>query len=204
MPPEMSSFATDHYLKRYEKALEHLSKCAPQKTFEDVLVYVQQHSLYREAIKLFKDQREKYDVHLSLYKAYPRLSSDFMPVIFLKITMLLMPDSVKSSVAFLLTILAYDLVGDKKNAIEAYTKANLWRECLNAAYSIPMPPNEIVDLANKLAQALIDQRQFAEAARLYIDYGNDDVAVEKAVQALAKGYQFTEAIRVVCPKTGQC
>ena len=73
----------------------------------------------------------------------------------------------------------------------------MWKECLNVAYSIPLPREEIEKLAFLLAEALVERRNFRDAARLYLDYGNDEVAMEKAVNALTKGYQFTEAIRVV-------
>jgi hypothetical protein len=53
-------------------------------------------------------------------------------------------------------------------------------------------------LANQLAEALVERRQYTDAARVYIDYGKEETAIEKAVQALASGYQFTEAIRIVC------
>jgi hypothetical protein len=52
-------------------------------------------------------------------------------------------------------------------------------------------------LAHKLAEALFERRQFKSAARLYLDYGRDEASIEKAVIALAKGYEFMEAIRVV-------
>ena len=65
------------------------------------------------------------------------------------------------------------------------------------AYSIPLLPDEIERLAFKLADSLVEHRHFRDAARLYLDYGKDEEVMEKAVNALAKGYQFTEAIRVV-------
>lgn len=73
----------------------------------------------------------------------------------------------------------------------------MWKECLNVAYSVPLSQDEIELLAYQLADALFEGRQFKSAARLYLDYGRDEVSVEKAVTALAKGYEFTEAIRVV-------
>jgi hypothetical protein len=60
-----------------------------------------------------------------------------------------------------------------------------------------MPAKDIAELATQLAESLVEQRQFVDAARLYIDYGIDDTAIEKGVNALAKGFHFTEAIRVV-------
>jgi len=62
MDVEMSRFTIDDFLKRYVKALEHLSRCAPSKTFEDVVLYVKKHGLYRDAMALYKEKREQYDV----------------------------------------------------------------------------------------------------------------------------------------------
>jgi hypothetical protein len=61
MDTELSRFTIDDYLKRYTIALEYLSQCAP-KTFDDVLEYVKKHSLHKEAMRLYKDQRDQYDV----------------------------------------------------------------------------------------------------------------------------------------------
>jgi hypothetical protein len=60
-----------------------------------------------------------------------------------------------------------------------------------------MDSSEIAELAIRLAQSLVERRQFTEAARLYVDYGRDDAAIKNAVKALAKGYQFTECMRIV-------
>ena len=62
MDTELSCFTIDDYLKRYTKALEYLSQCAPKKTFDDVLAYVKKHQLHKEAMRLYKDQRNQYDV----------------------------------------------------------------------------------------------------------------------------------------------
>ena len=62
MPTVLSRFTIDDYLKRYDKALVQLSQCLPEKTFDDVLTYIKKHNLYRAALVLYKDQRERYDV----------------------------------------------------------------------------------------------------------------------------------------------
>ena len=94
--------------------------------------------------------------------------------------------------------IAYELVGQKEKAIESYAKAGLWRECLNVAYSIPMTGLEIEQLATQLAEDLLERRQFMDGARIYIDYIDNSRSIEQAVTVLMKGYQFSEAIRVVC------
>lgn len=52
----------DDYLKRYSTALGHLSECTVEKTFEDVLAYVKKHDLYQDGMRLYKDQRDQYNV----------------------------------------------------------------------------------------------------------------------------------------------
>ena len=79
----------------------------------------------------------------------------------------------------------------------AYRDAGMWKESLNMAYSQPLPKYAVDKLAAQLAQNCLERRQFVEAARLFIDYATGDDALESAVSALAKAYQFTEAIRVV-------
>jgi elongator complex protein 1 len=91
------------------------------------------------------------------------------------------------------------LVAEKEKAIAMYMKAGLWKECLNIAYTIPKTEDEITKMATELAESLVEHRHFADAARLYIDYAKDDETIAKAVSALAKAYQFTEAIRIVRP-----
>lgn len=78
----------------------------------------------------------------------------------------------------------------------------MWREALNMAYSIPLYQPDIAKLAVQLAESLMERRQFVDAARLYIDHGTDGAALQSAVDALSKGYHFTEAIRIVNAKYG--
>jgi hypothetical protein len=92
---------------------------------------------------------------------------------------------------------AYELVGQKQAAVTSYEKAGLWRQCINVAHKIPLPGEEIRDLAMRLGDWLVEHRQFIDGARVFTDYGGDNVTIEKAVEALAKGFMFTEAIRIV-------
>lgn len=62
METKLCHFTIDDYLKRYNNALINLSQSGPDKTFEDVLAYVTKHNLHQDAMRIYKDQREKYDV----------------------------------------------------------------------------------------------------------------------------------------------
>jgi elongator complex protein 1 len=64
METSLCHFTIDDHLKRYSMALAHLSQCASSKTFDDVLVYVTKHDLYQDAMRIYKDDRDKYDVRI--------------------------------------------------------------------------------------------------------------------------------------------
>src|SRR5271167_4388462 len=53
-----------------------------------------------------------------------------------------------------------------RNAMQLYTKSLLWRECLNVEYSMSMSHGEITCLATRLADSLLERREFVDAARL--------------------------------------
>jgi elongator complex protein 1 len=98
--------------------------------------------------------------------------------------------------------MAYELVAEKEKSLDCYTKAALWREAMNVAYSIPLSGEDLTQLAYRLADSLVTRGEYTDAARLYTDYGTDHSAIEKAVKALAKASQFSEAIRLVNEKVG--
>jgi len=79
----------------------------------------------------------------------------------------------------------------------SYTKAGMWKESLNMAYSLSLSELAMGSLAAQLAQTCLERRQFTDAARLFMDYATGEDKLDNAVNALVKAYQFTEAIRVV-------
>ena len=79
----------------------------------------------------------------------------------------------------------------------SYTKAGMWKESLNMAYSLSLSELAMGSLAAQLAQTCLERRQFTDAARLFMDYVTGEDKLDNAVNALVKAYQFTEAIRVV-------
>jgi elongator complex protein 1 len=70
MDTDLGHFMIDDYLKRYERALLHLSMCAPHKSFDEVLNYIKKHELYREGMKLYNSLRDHYDAILRIYADY--------------------------------------------------------------------------------------------------------------------------------------
>jgi elongator complex protein 1 len=70
----------------------------------------------------------------------------------------------------------------------------MWQEALSCAYLIPLPESELKELAQSLADTLVETRQFFEAATIYSDHLQD---FETAARTLCKGYYFPSAIRLV-------
>ncbi|RMY09186.1 hypothetical protein D0868_04380 [Hortaea werneckii] len=90
--------------------------------------------------------------------------------------------------------IAYEFVRDYASAYEVYRAASLWQECLGAAELIPLPEEEMTTLAGDLAAALEEAKNFPAAATVHLEYLHD---LETAATLLCKGYQFSEATRLV-------
>jgi len=61
METNYQRFTIDKYLKRYEKAIGHLSKCGPE-YFPECLNLVKDKNLYKEALKLYPSDSQQYKV----------------------------------------------------------------------------------------------------------------------------------------------
>jgi elongator complex protein 1 len=71
METNLCHYTIDDQLKRYNMALAHLSKCTSSKTFDDVLTYITKHDLYQDAMRTYKDERDKYDVRIVVCALIP-------------------------------------------------------------------------------------------------------------------------------------
>jgi elongator complex protein 1 len=81
-----------------------------------------------------------------------------------------------------------------KEAMSAYRAAGLWRETLFCATKASIPTAQIKELAIALAESLYEAKEYANAASIYLDYGQD---AEAAARAFCKGYLFADAMRIV-------
>jgi elongator complex protein 1 len=81
-----------------------------------------------------------------------------------------------------------------KEAMDAYRAAGLWRETLLCAAQASVPATQMKELAIALAEGLYEAKDYANAANIYLDYGQD---VETAARAFCKGYLFADAMLIV-------
>jgi elongator complex protein 1 len=161
-------FTIDDDLGRKKKALGHLRDLDD---FEALKNYTVKHELYSDAIDFYKYDRSRLE-------ELTRLNADFL----------------NSYNRYREAGLAYEFLNDLSSAIPAYVAANMWREALSCANLLSLPEEEVASLARDLADALIESKDFRNAATIYLDYIGD---LETAAQLFCKAYMFSESSRII-------
>ncbi|XP_068429727.1 elongator complex protein 1 [Clinocottus analis] len=163
-------YTIDKHLKRYRKALHHLSKCG-EEHFHETLQLVKEQKLHSEALRLYAADSAQ---HKALSCAYAEH---------------LMEQQQAEQAGLLLW-----RCGEPVGALQAFASSSSWRNAICAAQQIPLPPDQLALLARDLAEKLTEQRRFAEAALLLDQYAKD---CEEAILALITGSVWEEALRLI-------
>ncbi|QDS76491.1 hypothetical protein FKW77_005248 [Venturia effusa] len=161
-------FTIDNDLARYEKALQHLHDLD---AFEELEKYCGRHELYAQAIELYKYRADKLNALMRLYASF-----------------------LESRNRYKEAGIAFEYLSDHVSALPCYRQAGLWQEALSSASLIPIPSTELQDLAESLAEGLVESKKFTAAATIYTDYLHN---IEEAGKNLCKAYQFSEAARLI-------
>ncbi|KAG5513707.1 hypothetical protein PMAC_000745 [Pneumocystis sp. 'macacae'] len=159
-------FIIDDYLKKYEKALAHLIKLGND-VFDEVCNYVVLHSLYREAMKAFKNDPVRYNKILELYAAYHEKNNHFKE-----------------------SALAYEILNNYEYAIIMYKKAGLWRKALTLAMKFKISNDDMNKLAESLSSIMQDKRKFCDAADIEIYYLKN---LKEGLRLLCKNFDYNKA-----------
>lgn len=160
-------FTIDNDLKRYSKAIEHLHALGD---FEEVKSYMRKHDLYTITMKLYRYDDFRLTELTRLYADYLSTRNQWKEA-----------------------GVAYEYVSDHTSAYEVFRTANLWRECLSNAMLADISRSKLQSLAEDIANALEESKDFKSAAIIHLDYLHD---LERAAKLLCKGYDFAEAIRL--------
>ncbi|OLL22908.1 Elongator complex protein 1 [Neolecta irregularis DAH-3] len=175
MDSERRQYTINDHLKRYSKALDNLLRMDTPTTFEEAKIYTNVHTLYLHALKSLKHDKPKHASMLELYATYLHSQKNYHEA-----------------------GLAYESISRDSKALESYSLAGSWRECLSIASRIPLsPPNSIQTLSRQLSAMMIEKRQYAAAATIRLEYLDD---LEGAVEAWCKGNEYAEACRAVTAK----
>lgn len=167
-------FSVDSYLKRYEKALEHLAEIG-EPAYSELEDFVVEHELYKKVLSIYKYDTARQDVILNLYASY-----------------------LQGKMQYAEAGLIYEHLGDYGNALDLYELSGNWQQALSIA-SKAYAEEENVDekvseLATLLAESTLEARKYRESATIYLEYLKN---VQEATRILCKGFLFNDAMRVV-------
>ncbi|CAO3599964.1 unnamed protein product [Absidia cylindrospora] len=162
-------FKIDDHLKRHEKALRNLS-LAGDNRFDELIVYMQTHSLYLVALEEYTNKPQQKKTILDAY-------GDYLDGI-----------SAHEEAGIVFT-----MANSLDKALQSYRLAGSWREAFSLAKQMAFSIDEIQALAYQIIGYLKEKRRFQEAATVAIDYIKD---IEEAVDCLLKGSLWQEASRL--------
>ncbi|CAJ0941115.1 unnamed protein product, partial [Ranitomeya imitator] len=142
METNYQKYTIDKHLKRYKKALDHLSKCG-QERFIEFLNLVKDQNLYTEALKLhpvgsseFKAINDAYGDHLLARKHYEQAG------------------------------LIFARCGSLEKALDAFVTCSSWQHILSTASQLQYSEDKMANLARNVSGKLVEQRKYGNAAVL--------------------------------------
>ncbi|XP_004848211.1 elongator complex protein 1 isoform X2 [Heterocephalus glaber] len=170
METNYQRFTIDKYLKRYEKAIGHLSKCGPE-YFQECLNLIKDKNLYKEALKFYPPNSQQYKAICLAYGEH--LTQEHQPET---------------------AGLVFARCGAYEEALSAFLACASWQQALCMATQLHLTKDQLGDLSRTLAGKLVEQRKHNEAAIVLEQYAQD---YEEAVLLLLEGAAWEEALRLV-------
>ncbi|XP_069632467.1 elongator complex protein 1 isoform X3 [Haliaeetus albicilla] len=170
METNYQRYTIDRHLKRYTKALGHLSKCGPEH-FPEFLNLVKDQSQYCDALKLYPSSTQEYKDISNAYGEY------------------LIQKQLYEQAA-----LVFARAGIFAKALDAFQSSGSWQQALCMASRLGYTKDKLSSLARGMAGKLVEQRKYAEAAVLLEQYTQD---YEEAVLLLLEGALWEEALRLI-------
>lgn len=170
MESNYQRYTIDKHLKRYKKALGHLSQCGPEH-FVEFLNLVKDQNLYTEALKLYPAGSTEYK---SINDAYG--------------------DHLFSKHQYEQAGLIFARCGSLEKALDAFVACSSWQQILCIASQLQYPEEKMASLARSVASKLVEQRKHENAALLLEQYAED---YEEAILLLLEGAFWDEALRLI-------
>ncbi|OJK03766.1 hypothetical protein ASPACDRAFT_1863344 [Aspergillus aculeatus ATCC 16872] len=169
MPELRRQFEIDNYLGRTSKALQHLHAL---NAHDELRAYAIKHTLYKDAIDLYRYQAEQLREMSHLYADH-------------------LFDQSKYKEAGI----AYESLSLYTDAYKCYHLAHLWRESIYCATMVPLPAEELATHASTLAATLTEEtKDYVAAAQIHADHLRD---IPTAARLLCRASKFSEATRLL-------
>ncbi|XP_078577191.1 elongator complex protein 1-like isoform X2 [Branchiostoma floridae x Branchiostoma japonicum] len=170
MEENLQRYTIDLHLKRYHKAIQHLSKCGADR-FVDLLALVKEHKLYRSALQLYTTDSKEYRDLTVEYGEYLQKKGHVEEA-----------------------GLMFNRCEEWEKALQAYEQCCSWRQALCVSCRLHYSTQQTAQLALRMADFLRNNGRHSEAAVLLEQYVQDE---EGAIITLLEGSQWEEALRVI-------
>ncbi|KAK2813112.1 hypothetical protein FQN50_000789 [Emmonsiellopsis sp. PD_5] len=169
MPELRRQYEIDNHLGRVQKALKSLHSLH---AYDDLKLYAIKHTLYSDAMELYKYQPDLLRDMSQLYADYLYDQSNYKEA-----------------------AIIYESLSLPSHAYQSYNLAHLWRECLYTATLVPLPPPQLSELALSLATTLTEEsKDYISAAHIHAQHLHD---IPTAARLLCRGGQFGDACRLL-------
>lgn len=159
-------FLIDTHLKYYEKALDSLTQIKDVDQ-EEVNNYVVEHSLYKHALSIYRNNQSNSDIILELYAKYLHQQTEFTEA-----------------------AITYEYLGKHELALEDYILAKKWREAISTLKRYGFS-DKLTEVCERLVTALTDDHKYTFAAEIEFKYLKN---TEAALKLYCKEYNFEIAI----------
>ncbi|XP_014779296.1 putative elongator complex protein 1 [Octopus bimaculoides] len=170
MEMNYQKFTIDKYLKRFPKALGHIVNCGSDH-WNECLQFIEEHKLYKEALKLYKSTSTEYKLIASSYGD----------------ELLLQKHHEEAGVMYI-------KANKWENALQCFQKTLNIQQAMCMAHQLNYSKNQIIELCNTMAVSLKSMNRHQDAAVLYEQYVED---VEEAIVTLIEGSLWTESLRLM-------
>ncbi|CCH62948.1 hypothetical protein TBLA_0I02920 [Henningerozyma blattae CBS 6284] len=165
--PLRRRFLIDDYLKNYEKALEALVESSKDETNvnQEIQEYVDTHCLYKNALDIYRHDTSKQNV---IYRSFARHLS--------------------SKQEYSEAAMIFEMLGQYKEAMEAYIFSKRWQEALSIATD--KFPDQIISVADDLVSTLTFEHKYVDAAEIYLKFLDN---IEEAISCYCRSYNYATA-----------
>ncbi|XP_074136167.1 elongator complex protein 1 isoform X1 [Sminthopsis crassicaudata] len=170
METNYQRYTIDKHLKRYEKAIGHLSKCGPE-YFPECLNLIKDKNLYNEALKLYPSGSQQYKDISSVYGEH-----------------------LKQKNLFEQAGLVFARSGAYEKALDVFVTSGSWQQAFCMAAQLNYTSDQLASLGRTLSGKLAEQRKLNDAAQVLEQYAQD---YEEAILLLLEGAAWEEALRLV-------
>lgn len=171
-------YKIDLHLKRYDKALENIAKCGPEK-IDEALEFMNQHLLYKKGLKCYENCEHLTELEKeSRHKCHMRICLAFA-------------DHLRTENDLASASIMYERGGNLAQALLCSKHILDWQRVLMLAQRDTKDAQDVGTVVLSMLPALLEQGHYQVAHELQKTYGKN---FKQAIKCLVKGHLYFQAI----------